>query len=97
MNQNDFTPAQYVPDRANFPLDMGMNLAIGKTFLAPALAEAAASVNYPPLGLPYMGDVYTPQVIGLSKAIMITAAVQPDEDTAGNYRLGDINLSGGGV
>lgn len=97
LNQNDFTPAPYVPDRANYPLDMRINLAIGHTFLAPALAEAAASVNYPPNGLPNMADVVTPQMVGLAKARMITTPVQPGEDEPQYYRLGDINLSGGGV
>lgn len=92
MNQSDFTPAQYVPDRANFPLDLSMNLSIGRTFLVPALAEAAASVNYPPNGLPFMGDVVTPQMLGLQKARMITSPVQPGEDEAQYYRLGDVQV-----
>lgn len=94
-NQNDYTPAPFVPDRANFPLDLSLTIGIASVFHRIAMQEAAATVNYPPNGLPYMGDVVSPQMVGLQKARMITAAVQPGEDEPQYYRLGDVQLGGG--
>lgn len=91
-NQYNYIPPKFVDSFANFPLDLGLNVAIGSTFLDPALTEAAASVNFPPIGLPRFSDVVTIQMTTLQKPRMITSPVQPGEDTPQYYRLGDVQV-----